>query len=141
KAGIHAVRTRWIPAFAGMTRAATATSLLLALVPLRHRPHHLAAGHVERPHGVVLAVDDLHEDAAAQHVLAVLVELHALPRHDEVLGGYVRLTQRLADRFRLGALGAVDRIGHHHQAGEGARRVAGEIGVVAAVVQVVHLFD
>src|SRR5205807_8287624 len=55
----------------------------LPISPLGHRPGDLARRRFERPDGVVLAVDDLHQDSGAEHVLAGGVELDALPRHED----------------------------------------------------------
>jgi len=71
-------------------------------------------------------------------VLAELVELDALPRHDGLLARNVGRHQRLADLFAVGRLGAIDGLGHHEKAHELAR---GEVVKILARLLLEHGVD
>src|SRR3990172_6512542 len=71
---------------------------LLTLRPLRDRIDHLGGGGLEGIDRVVLAPLELEDDPFDAGVLAGLIELDALPRHDELVAGDVGGDQRLAIR-------------------------------------------
>src|SRR2546428_5898063 len=103
---------------------------LLAVLPRRDRVDHVPRGHVEGPHRVVLAGLELHDDGLHERVLPVLVELDALPRHDELVAGNAGGHQRLLDGLGGQGACAVEGIEERDHAGEGA---GGEVVEVLAV--------
>lgn len=98
-------------------------------------------GNVKGPDGVVLAVDDLHQDPGTVDVLSRFVKFHTLPWHDQFGAGNFGLGQGLTNRLRFGRTGPVDRSGQDHQTGKCPRRIAGEIHFIAAAIQIVDMLD
>ena len=90
--------------------------------PLLHRPDGLGNGGLRREDGDELAADILQQHRIGVVVLAHLVELDALPRHDGLLTGHVGGGQGIANFLAIGGFGAVDGVRHHDQAHELPRR-------------------
>src|SRR5437773_5675822 len=104
---------------------------LLAVLPRGDRVEHVLGGKVERINRVPLEALELDDDALDVDVLSRLVELDAVPRHDELIAGDVGRDERLADRLRVGRPGPVDGIEEREHAGDRARGVVVELLAVA----------
>src|SRR5215216_3041693 len=112
-----------------------------ALAPGRNGPDDVGRGEMEGPYRHVLAVLHLDDDAGAERVLALPVELDPVPRHDQLIARDVRLRERPLDRLRLRRSGPVDRVGESEDPGECPRGVAGEVHLVAGLEEIVRLLD
>src|SRR5688572_22111357 len=119
----------------------TSAVRLLAVLPRRQRVHDVLGRELEWVDGRVLAVLHLLQDGAHAGVLALVVEFHACPRHDELLAGDVRAHERLAYVFGIRRLRAVDGVGERQKAGEGARRHVGQVTAALLLEELVHLPD
>src|SRR5574337_1808444 len=84
---------------------------LLPRLPVRERPNDVLGGRLERPDSGVLLVLDLHQGPGGVDILLALgVELHALPRIEHLIAGDVGRLERLDDGLGIRALGPVDGI-------------------------------
>src|SRR5215470_12128043 len=116
------------------TTSGTGGLRLLLLLVAGQGIDHLGGREVEGPDGRVGALLDLLQDGADARVLSLLVEAHARPRHDELVGRDVRGHERLADVLGIGGPGAVDGVDQHREAGERAGRRLGDVAPAGIVL-------
>src|SRR5215469_3702821 len=83
------------------TTSGTGGLRLLLLLGAGQRIHHLGRGEVEGPDGRVGTLLDLLHDGADARVLPLLVEAHARPRHDQLIGGDAGRHEGLPDLLRV----------------------------------------
>jgi len=87
--------------------------------PLRERPDHVFRRQIEGPYGIAFAVLDLDDDPLAQHVLMALwIESHAVPGHDQLVRFDVGFEKGLLDFIRFRGFRPVDGVGQDDHSGE-----------------------